>query len=243
MDDRFVREPHWITHYLERSDMNMTQSRIFHVVKRMTFGFHEEEAYCTQSYLAKRTDCNQRQIARELKKMVEKGILLERFEGKKRWLKINPDISKMNHQNAGYVSLDISGYDYSDIVDYDYLDTHIKKLSKETYLKKDNNNTSILTNTMAVYYLSNYDSGYKEDIEQALEYYYDCYKKVTGKTHPKLKPEQLYYAYEQIESVASEGYGVEDIMYEFFTTVKETDYNLNHFVSDGIIHTLKERCK
>src|SRR5690606_5873777 len=167
----------------ETANMNMTQFRIFQVVKRETFGWGRKEHWFTQSFLSERTNCNQRQVARELKKMVESGVLLERFEGRNRLLRINPALKKNKSQNTDYDSLDIPDYDYSDIVDYDSLDTHIKK-EKET-IKKDNNNTSNSTNTMAGYKYYLYEFGYEKNIiiDDLLEMFYEQYEYYKEEKH------------------------------------------------------------
>lgn len=187
MSELFVKEPHWITDFLEQSDMNMTQARIFHVVKRLTFGFHKDHAWCTQSFLSLRTGCNQRQVARELKRMVDRGILLEWFEGKNRCLKINPKLKEL----FSYDSLDIPSYDSLDIVDYDSLDTHIKKDIKEKDIKE------------TIYIILPNDVAF-------INIYLKYFKKKKRRTHPRVTEDQLGYINNQIEHMQSFDLSEED---------------------------------
>ena len=107
---------------------------------------------------------------------------------------------------------------------------------------KDINNTSNLHSTM--WFLNIYESGMKEEIEEYLQLFYSAYKEHKGKEHPRLKKEQLQNVYEVFHSYLNEyGEGMNGAIEDFFTTVKHSDHNINHFVSLEIISRLCERNK
>lgn len=135
--ENFTKMPNHILEWMGMIDLNGTQFRIMNAVIRHTFGYHRRWSHFTQSFLSDLTNCNQRQIARELKVMVSRGILLQRFEQGKRMLCINEKIAAKNDQDDdGYDYLDIPSYDELDIGSYVGLDTHIKKDIKERYKEK-----------------------------------------------------------------------------------------------------------
>ncbi|WP_235886029.1 replication protein [Paenibacillus cymbidii] len=127
--ENFTMVPNPLQDWLMTAELNMTQFRIVHAVIRRTYGFREPWAYFTQSYLAKMTNCNQRQAARELIALVDSGVLLERYESGQRLIRINPKIASKS--SDAYDSLDIPSYDSLDIGAYDSLDIQINKDIKE----------------------------------------------------------------------------------------------------------------
>lgn len=168
--EQFTKVPNHVMEWLMTADMNMTQFRIVNTVIRHTYGFHRQWWYFTQSFLAEQTRCNQRQIARELKALVENGVLLQRFEKGKRELCIN-------HR---YDSLDIPSYDSLDIPAYDSSDTHIKKEFKERSKEK------------TYLFLS------KED-HIFIEIYLNLFKKHMGKDHMRVSKKSYEYIMEQVQ--------------------------------------------
>lgn len=165
MKELYVQVPHRIQDYLMTAKLNMTQFRIFNAVVRYTYGFHEEWRQLSFSFLSEVTRCNERQIKRELKTMLERGILVERMHDGKRELRINPLL--------GGDSLDTGRGDSLDTTASDSLDTHIKKDSKETY--KEN---------------KRYIDFDEIDAASYLQIYHSYYKRKFNKQHPRVTEEQ-----------------------------------------------------
>jgi phage replication O-like protein O len=276
IDENFTKVPNTILNYLMTADLNMTQFRIFNAVVRETFGWHREWCWMSLSVLAQKTNCNQRQVERELRVMIEKKILKERGNRMKRELQVNALICSSTDSLDGTTtdSLDGSGSDS--------LDGYIKKDIKE---KNKENNTSNSTNSShslndpflksletfnnqyeesnfseesnlkkkdyppnsaapplqaTGHFLGNYESSYaKEIIDELLETYYHRYRQHIGKEHPGLKYDQLVRIYDTLR----ENEVCEEMIEEFFSTVKKTDFNLNHFATDGMLLILKERVR
>lgn len=83
----------------------------------------------------------------------------------------------------------------------------------------------------------------QEIIKAISEYMNDLYKQKTGKKHPYLKEEQYKRVYIEIEDNMSEwGYDYEsllDMMCQFLNSNIDTDYNINHFATSGILTNRK----
>lgn len=106
---------------------------------------------------------------------------------------------------------------------------------------KDINNTS---NGHLMMFLKAYESSLKEEIEAYLQFFYSLYYERKEKPHPRLKEEQLLNVYETFDSILNEyGEALEQAIRDFFTTIKKSDHNINHFVSPEIIVRLCERNK
>lgn len=170
---------------------------------------------------------------RELKSMLEQGILVERTSGKQRELCINPALKHLASDSTDTTTSDSGDTDASDSTD-----TYIKKDIKEIYKE---NNTSHLHVTAL--FLKEYDSNIKEYIDDTLTTYYAMYLERKKEEHPKLKRDQLQRIYEWMERVILDYGDIDDMIEEFFNTVKKTDHNINHFCTDGMIQILVDRCK
>lgn len=237
----FTQIPNTVQNYLATADMNMTQFRIFNAVARYTYGYHVEWRWLSLSALAKLTSCNQRQIERELKIMLDKKILNAQGSRMRRELQINESVCSRPDPILKQTtdSLDGTDTDSLDGSGSDSSDGYIKKGIKESSKESNKHNTSIYQSTE--YYLKEYDSPIKEYIDTALQLYYKCYRERIGNEHPKLKKEQL----ERVYSVLSEYDNVEDMIENFFETMNQdnTDFNLNHFATEGMLQILSERVK
>ena len=80
------------------------------------------------------------------------------------------------------------------------------------------------------------------EFHEAIGYYFRKYKQYKRKEHPKLKPVQLKTVMEQIEYAMNE-YGLEyenlvDMIDHHFIRGIKTDYNINHFATEGILTNL-----
>jgi len=79
-----------------------------------------------------------------------------------------------------------------------------------------------------------------QDVVNAMKTYMtDLYKQKTKKKHPYLKPEQYKQVYSNINAFADEyclDYdGIVEIMLKYFNSKIETDWNINHFATEGIM--------
>lgn len=242
-DDLFVKVPHGIQNYLMFADLNATQNKIFNAVVRYTYGFNSEWCRLSLSVLSVLTKSDKRQVTRELKKMLDDNVLLEKKVGRNRELRINPAVSISNDEikdmlrsaftsgelvtiNGGEIDTSNSGESV----------THIKK-DKE--INKEINNTSNYANSMAGYYISNTNSF----VDEFLEEYYSYYERYKGKKHHKLKREQLERIYEELATLEEEREVTDIIIEAFFETVHDSDHNINHFATEGMIANLRNRWK
>lgn len=62
---------------IAKSKLNGTQFRILMIVWRSTYGWGKKSYSLSEGYLSKATGIHKQQIKRELKEMIEKGILIE----------------------------------------------------------------------------------------------------------------------------------------------------------------------
>ncbi|MEK3873735.1 MULTISPECIES: replication protein [unclassified Paenibacillus] len=207
MNEPFVKVPHWVSDFLETADMNMTQNRIFQVVLRQTFGFHQKSAPFSQSFLAKRTTCNQRQIARELKDLVQRRILLQFYKDGKRHLCINPALANEVHNQTpqdenSYDSLDTPDHDSSDIGRYDSSDIQIKK-----ELKKEVKEKHYITLT--------------SDAHIFIKIYLKHFEKMMKKKHPRISAANYAFIENQIDHLVS--FDIDEAVWE-----EQVKYHLNN---------------
>lgn len=120
-------------------------------------------------------------------------------------------------------------------------DLPYKELNNKELREEELYNTSNLHSTAL--FLKEYASNIKGYIEDTLTTYYATYKEHKGKEHSKIKKNQLQRVYQFLEE-AIYAYGdLDDIIEEYFNTVKKVDHNINHFCTDGIVSTLAERLK
>lgn len=97
--ENFVQVPHWLMDYLMTADLNMTQFRILHAVIRHTYGYRQRERWLSLDFLAELTQCDKRQVRRELNRMIDVGLISVRVEGKRRFLRVNRQITKKRGLN------------------------------------------------------------------------------------------------------------------------------------------------
>jgi len=62
---------------IAKSKLNGTQFRILMIVWRSTYGWNKKSYALSESYLSEATGMHKQQIKRELKEMIERGILIE----------------------------------------------------------------------------------------------------------------------------------------------------------------------
>lgn len=89
------------------------------------------------------------------------------------------------------------------------------------------------------------------DVVEVIDYYFSSYNRYTRKIHPRLKPEQWDYVVDNLFYVADENTGVDfDLSVDdlivmidkhFETKYQNCDYNILHFMSDGVrVHRMYE---
>lgn len=176
MDELYVQVPHRIQDYLMTAKLNMTQFRIFNAVVRYTHGYQEEWRQLSFSFLSEKTKCNERQVKRELKVMLEQGVLIERTYNGKRELRVNPLLRGDSSDTSTSDSLDTGRGDS--------LDTHIKKDIKEIY--KEN-----------IYF------SFPTEEHVFLEIYNSIYKRKFNRDHPKITADQLNRIMDNILEIES----------------------------------------
>lgn len=132
---------------------------------------------------------------------------------------------------------------------YEYEVYEVSTVDGKSDNGKTNNGKSATTNNnITNNELTNYnnDNGalectsYDYEIMKAINVYMnDLYKQKTGKKHPYLKSEQYKTVYNNIYNFVQEwgtGYdGLIDMMCQFLNSNIATDYNINHFATDGIL--------
>lgn len=104
--------------------------------------------------------------------------------------------------------------------------TNLKILNNYNGAKSDDIHTSCL-------------SPYINEIKNTMNYYFKIYLQQTGNDHPKLKKSQIDTVVAKIgtainEYALDEG-NLEDMVDRHFERSIDTDYNINHFATDGIL--------
>ncbi|MBU5672630.1 replication protein [Paenibacillus brevis] len=183
--ENYVKVPHWLMEYLMTADLNMTQFRIVNAIIRHTFGYQQIERWLSLEFLAELTQCDKRQVRRELNRLIEAGVIIARQEGKRRYLRINRKKTDKIED-----SLDLLKGDSLDLYLEDSLDPHIKKeLKKEdkekiyTYLEKEDH--------------------------VFIEIYLKHFKRNMKKQHMKVSEEQHHWILSQIEHIESNGVDID----------------------------------
>lgn len=162
------------------AELNMTQSRIFNAVVRYTFGYNKQEGWLSLDYLSQLTRCDKRQVRRELKRMIDRQIILERKEDKKRHLRINPKL-----KNQIEDSLDPYVEDSLDLYKEDSLDPYIKKDIKEIKDKEK-------------YYID-----LTIDDSDFINIYLNYFSEKMKKKHPRVSEDNYAFVINQIEHLKS----------------------------------------
>lgn len=185
-NEPFVRVPHWLMDYLMTADLNMTQFRILNAVIRYTYGYRQRERWLSLDFLAELTKCDKRQVRRELKRMIEAGVISVRIEGKRRFLGVNRQVIE---KKGG--SLDLYKGDSLDLQIEDSSVPHIKKEVKKT--EKEKYNLSLV-----------------REEHVFIDIYLKYFKRYMKKNHMKISAEQYEWIINQIEHISSWGVDIED---------------------------------
>lgn len=192
-DEYFVRVPHWVMEFLMKAKLNMTQFRIINAVIRNTYGFHKSWNWFSLNFLSQLTGCSNPQVTRELRKLIDQKILIEKYEEGKRLLRINP-LLEFKGANPppqllqGTNSLVSSGTNPLDSEGTNSLDSHIKKETKEKESKE-----------------KHYIDFEKIDDIPFLTIYINLHKKIRGKKHVRISEESLVFIDEQIQYLIDVG--------------------------------------
>ncbi len=99
-----------------------------------------------------------------------------------------------------------------------------------------------LTNYINVNAHSSEPSRVDTAVIDSIKYYFLCYKNHTGKNHPILKREYWNYIYGALETFARywnlDSEDLAKMMKHHFERTLDTDYNILHFATDGILINL-----
>lgn len=81
-----------------------------------------------------------------------------------------------------------------------------------------------------------------EDVKKAVKYYFEEYKHAFREEHPRIKPDQLKRVYSEMAYAASEWSldfdDFEHMIDRHFERNIDSDYNINHFATEGILTNL-----
>ena len=82
-----------------------------------------------------------------------------------------------------------------------------------------------------------------DNIKNAILYYLKAYQKHKGKPHPNLRPKQWQRVIDKSESFCDGEYNLDfndfQLMIDYhFQRKLKTDYNINHFATQGILANL-----
>jgi phage replication O-like protein O len=174
-EENYVKVPHWVMSYLMTAKLNMTQFRIINAIIRFTYGYHQEEHWMSLDFLSQLTECDKRQIRRELNALIKAGIVLARIENKRRYLKLNPRLAEKMED-----SLDLLIEDSLDPYLGDSSDLHIKKKNKEKDIKEK-------------HYID-----FNQIDDTFINFYLEYYKKAMKKEHVKISEESYMFIETQI---------------------------------------------
>ena len=91
-EGKFTRFPNEIFDFILGSKLTGTQSSIVYTVIRNTYGWGREYCQLSLKDFEKITGCSRAQLARDVKKLINDGMLIEKYEGQDRSLKFNTKI-------------------------------------------------------------------------------------------------------------------------------------------------------
>lgn len=207
-EENYVKVPHWVMSYLMTAKLNMTQFRIMHAVTRNTFGFHKTWNQFSLNFLSQMTNCSNPQVTRELGKLIDQQILIEKYEDGKRMLSINPALKDEGSDQTpqrGTTSLVSRGTIPSDSGGTNSLDSHIKKKNKEKDIKEK-------------HYID-----FDQIDDMFITFYLRQYKKVMKKEHVKISEDSYMFIETQINYLVDCG-----------TEQKEWEQQVKQFFKDPI---------
>jgi phage replication O-like protein O len=170
-EDKFVRVPHWVMDYQMSADLNGTQQKIFTAIVRSTYGYNQNERWLSVSYLSKLTKCHEEQVKRELRKMIQLGVIIQRIDQKKRFLQINP---KLGNELGSFEGNGLGSYMGNE------LGSLLKKENKERDIKEK-------------LYID-----FDQIDDTFINFYLEYYKKAMKKEHVKISEESYMFIETQI---------------------------------------------
>ena len=90
----FTRFPNKVFDYIINTDMTATQLKIVLAVCRNSYGWGKKYCDLSLTRLAKETNCSRRQVVRDVRILIEKDILSENYEERKRLLQFNESVTE-----------------------------------------------------------------------------------------------------------------------------------------------------
>ncbi len=160
-------------------------------------------------------------IKRTISKLEKDGYIISSNYNKKgfdrtKWYRINDDIISIR-DNALVQNDTMDSFKFNQPIQENNKENNIRQEEKRKMMPLDN----------------------KDLHKFILDYMNDLYFNKTGNKHPKLKSDQYTNVYNSLSNCLSELSIDIDILYEmarkFFDTNIETDYNINHFATEGIL--------
>lgn len=183
-----------------------------------------------------------------IKALTDKGWLQERRNPDYKWdktLQYRVDTLKLKNDlhNLGY-SINIDGEYRVSILENRVAKTENQTTQNETAIPENTTETTteIIKNDNGV--LPNGKNSANafpnsEIVSAISKYMNDLYVEKTGKKHPYLKPEQYKRVYNNLDSFCDENAVDEDglvaMMVAFLDSEIDSDWNINHFATDGIL--------
>lgn len=101
LDNGYTRLANEILDKMAKTKLSPTQYRILFVVWRYTYGFQRKEHELSLSFLSAATECNQRSLQRELKKLIDMNVIYELYPTQTRRLGFNKHLDEWRIESIG----------------------------------------------------------------------------------------------------------------------------------------------
>jgi hypothetical protein len=184
----------------------------------------------TRENLAIMLECSEPTARKAMKQLTEYKLIVEKRQGQGK-----PNLIYVCHTEK--LLEDIIRPKEISVQDRNNITTSDTELSETENNYNNNGLRFSKTSTIDIF-----NKEVNKEVHETIGYYLCKYKQEKRKEHPRLKPVQLKTVIEQIEYAMSEyalDYGnMVDMIDHHFTRRIKTDYNINHFATEGILTNL-----
>lgn len=100
LEHGYTRIANEILEVIAKIKMSPTQYRLIYVIWRYTYGFNRREHNMSLSFFEEATECDKRNIQRELKRLEERNIIKQNIGGNKRMVSFNKNYNEWDSDMA-----------------------------------------------------------------------------------------------------------------------------------------------
>ena len=116
---------------------------------------------------------------------------------------------------------------------------NLENPSMESHIQQNTNNTYSLKDKIR----NNDNASPGGDVDAFISIYFNEYRLRMGKEHPRLKGHQMQKVRAVLQDYAYLDYkDMQDMVDSYFDEVRDTDYNINHFATEGILMNRLYHC-